>query len=340
MKEFELVLSKPNAPAIIDHKENEMQPATLSLFFDLHPSPVAEKYYSCLREVVAKGEEIAFPDRTYNFLNDPRDAAWIAAELNKQIDIINAYKPNVIPMRAQSDMGQSLMNDLHVFFEKLRGGILRPSLFYLRAPKGVRRALESYNLLIHRYEDHIKSKHHSSTGKPPYTKVIVEFANRSRYKLADEDYKYFTTQVQFGTWNINYCEVGKSLLDVYFDNDSVVGDQNIRPLKYLSADGMIEFSQSMSIADNESMLSDFYHWWDLKADHLLDLGFKKFNPKNSIGWIPVATLNRQDARIHGLSDDEVRQLMSPYIKILEVRVDSEAHHRPHLKPDSKSNLEI
>jgi hypothetical protein len=309
MPAIELVLVKPKAPE-----------EKLSLFFNLHNNLTARKYFRALQECIAENNKIYDPDRFYNFPNSPRDRHWIAAQINRCIDVINDYSPGLIKHRAASHMNQELMNHLHHYFEVHRGPILNPPKFFSDAPMGVKRALEDLNLLIHRYEDFERNEDYLSKGWDPAAKIVLTYDERRyRYDLEDEDYRLFTKRTVFGRWYINYCEVGKPLWDFYQDQDEVIGDSNILPLRYLSGDAMIEFSRTMTEEDHQHLMQKFWAWWDKNEKTLSRLGFKKHDPRNAIGEIPVADLDRTRGAVAGLSEKDIRELIGSYQLMSRVR---------------------
>lgn len=283
---------------------------TLSIFFNLLDTNIAAKYFKILKTSISRKDPIYEPDRTYNFPGDIRDNSWIANRLNECIDIINAYS-HVIHHRAQPEMDQEHMNHLHKYFEVYRGPIVNPPTFFIEAPTHVKKALEEYNVLIHRYEDYNRNLEYVKNGQRPAAKIVVTYA-KERALLADEDFQHFTSQVTFGRYYLNYCEVGKPIWDMYQDNDEVVGEENILPLKYYSADAMIEFSPSTSKEADEYNIKNFYAWWDRNMELMDGLGFKQHDPKNAIGHIPLADLDRNRGAIAGLNEREIIELIGQY----------------------------
>lgn len=302
---------------VILHK-NESPGERLSIFFNLHTTPIAQKYFEILKVSCDRNDPIYEPERTYNFPGDTRDNAWIAKRLNECIDIINAHSP-VIHYRAMAEMDQEHMNHLHKYFEMYRGPIKEPPTFFVEAPKKVKRALEEYNVLIHRYEDYNRNLEYVRSGQRPAAKIVVTYA-KPRELLAEEDFQHFSTRTVFGRYYLNYCEVGKPIWDMYQDNDEVVGEENILPLKYYSADAMIEFSATSPVEVDQENMKKFYQWWDRNMGLMDSLGFTQHDPKNAIGHIPLADLDRNRGAISGLTELEIIHLIGQYPIIAEVRV--------------------
>lgn len=258
-----------------------------SLTYKVYDTPIALKWYDSLyKQVTEVCNKVKEPDRLYNFPNESWNEVKIVTELNKCIEIINS-KTRVILHNAYVGMPQEQLNHLHHYFEKLRGSSVNPADFYLHASVEEQLALERYNVIIHRAENfYLENKINTSKISP---RIVVTFNSRKKQLLDDEDYKYFTLHRKFGEVYINYCEVGKPLYDVYKDNDDIVGEDNIRPLKWYSPDfTAYYFNRPKETVEN--FLQGMDKWWDQNNTQLSELGFIKNDPKNSIGNIPVAML--------------------------------------------------
>lgn len=299
MSLFELVLAKPEA---LDEE--------LSLFYVPRETSIGRKYFEAL--VDAQLLTILNQNRVHNFPGSAFDRYTISEQLNHCIEAIHRYAPGIIALRAEPQMSQDHLNRLHYYFEILRGTVLDPPEFWLCAPLYVQTALKQLNLLIHRFEDYERSEQRLRDGLPPKAHMILGFEERPRYPLADEDYLQCTKQLTFGAWYLAYCEVGKPLWDVFQDKDDVIKEADIRPLHYYSAEGHIEFGASMGDEEHQKLMAPFWQWWDENDAKLSRLGFTKGDPKNAIGIIPVADLDRTRGRLQGLSENEIRSLIGGY----------------------------
>jgi SCP-2 sterol transfer family len=299
MSPIELVLANP---ARLDEE--------LSLFFQPQETPIAKKYMDALR--ASQGLAIYNPDRFYNFPNGLLDRRTLSDRINHCVDAINGYTPGLIALRAEPNMDQARLNALHHYFEILRGPVLAPTEFMVQAPLRVKLALEQLNLSIHHFEDHERNEGVVRAGQVPAARIVLTFSKRPRHPLADEDFAHFTKKRSFGSWNINYCEVGKPIWDVYQDKDEVIGDSNVRPLRYYSADAALDFGATVTDAEHKVMMDQFWQWWATNEATLRRLGFERDDPKNAIGAIPVAQLVRDRGAIADKADDQVRELVSRF----------------------------
>jgi hypothetical protein len=191
--------------------------------------------------------------------------------LNEQIDIINQYQ-YIIDRKVTIDSTQQDMNYLHKYFEDLRGEVTIGTEWYHNSPEHVKDAVNRFNILIHQLESTIRM----STKHPT---LVVTFKDRPRYELSDEDIKEFTYKWEQGTVYINYCHVGKTVLDIFTNNDEVA--EAVRPQTHYSADFMVKFGPSSNT---------ILHWLRMRVINIW-AKFKNFPFKNlNIGMIPVADL--------------------------------------------------
>jgi DNA gyrase subunit B len=108
-------------------------------------------------------------------------------------------------------------------------------------------------------------------------------------------------------------KIGKPLYDVYKDGDDLVGEDNIRPLKWYSPDFTAYFHDRRKTSV-DSFLEGMNKWWDINKNYLATLGFKKEDPKNAIGNIPVAMLESE------LSKEQIISNLIEFNKIHKVEI--------------------
>jgi hypothetical protein len=278
----------------------------LVLEFQAYDTPLAQRWYDLLCEVLRDDPSLREDDRLHDFPSSNWTESAVIDRINGCVDVINSQQ-TLIPERAVLGGSRQQLNQLHKRFEELRGGILAPGQQWQQADDGMRAAINDLNIQIHRLEDILDSRNNPE----PWPHMVITFNNFQRRPLLPEDYRSFTTDTRFGEVYVNYCEVGKALWNVYFDGDDVVGDDNIRPLRYYSPEMVIKFYD----ATQDGELPKFWAWWDANCEHLAQLGFQKSDPDLSIGAIPVARLknhwNRRDL-INAISGyDRVQRVYIP-----------------------------
>ncbi len=273
--------------------------STYHLDYETYNNDISNRWAQLLSYQCMFEPEIYEKDRFYNFPDNVWTEEHIVSEINLCIARLNKANAGILES-AEIGMSQERLNVLHHYFETLRGGVLNPGSFWTMANSEVRAALERYNVLIHRAENF-----YNTSGRENYfPRVVCRFKNRERVPLLGTDYQHFTLHRQFGEVYINYCEVGKPLYDVFKDGDDVVGEDNIRPLRYYSPDFALYFHNTQPYkVDN--FLTAMDSWWDQNDNYLGALGFTKGDPKNAIGYIPVAALTE----IHDI-DDVINELVN------------------------------
>lgn len=267
------------------------------IVFSVKDTNIARKW----QEQIAQGYPIFEDWRFTGWPNSKWTAESYIVEINKCVDLVNDYMPDTIT-------GSNDPNHLHKFFEVLRGPLESPTQWYLDAPVPVQQAVNDFNILIHNYEKLIQSKHLSPT-------ITCTF-KCPRYELDEDDYQHFTYHWKFGTIYINYCEVGKHLLELYGDNDNVVGEDNIRPLRYYSADFKLKFFTDVSVEEFNKWETKFKAWLAENKPLFEKLGFKHL----SLGLIPVATLDYDANGFCGLSQEEIINQLHTYTNVRSVKV--------------------
>jgi hypothetical protein len=201
-------------------------------------------------------------------------------------------------------------NNLHKFFEILRGGVLTPSEFFTNSPEHVQTAIQQFNIMIHAFEKVAYS--------PLKSPTITTTFNCFRHELSDEDYDHFTYDWQYGTIYINYCEVGKHLLDVFIDKDDVVGDENIRPLKYYSADFKIKFNPVLPRDKLQEFTDSFESWFSDNEHYFAEMNIHK-DKYRALGLIPVASINREASGFLTYTDNDIIEELAVYNRVIGVK---------------------
>jgi hypothetical protein len=261
------------------------------LVFDIMNTSIAQRWAT----EITKDYPLYEVNRFKSWPNDGKDLEYYRNNLSEQIRIVNNYAPviNNTEIKSQDDL-----NYLHKFFEDLRGPASSGTEFFNNAPREVQLAVEQFNVLIHECEHVIRNAN--------YPEVVVTYSDRPRFKLIADDFEHFTFKWEFGCVYINYCEVGKTLLDVFKDQDLYVGDANVKPLEYYSSDFVIKFGPSTPEEVYEYRLKKFNEWYD--NYHL------KFKYR-ALGLIPVAKLNLQDSGLAKCTATEIIQAISKHREV-------------------------
>ena len=252
---------------------------------DIQPANnvLGQSWSSLLKKAILSKEcWLVETDRIYH-LNDEWSKDNILAKMKNCIKIVNDYD-NIINVNLDDNIDQELMNHLHTFFEHLRGKDDNPPMWYINAPRNVKDAVTSFNVLIHRYEGFIMNYKHG--------KITVSYKNRPTREMTLEEKSYFNLGMQPGDVYLKYCHKGKDLLDVFKDKDEHVGDENILPQHRISSDFNLNFSWSM----NENRKNEFNEWLQNKKEFLKSINIDIEDPSITIGKGVVGKIITDDLK--------------------------------------------
>lgn len=277
------------------HLDLEKNGEVVTLDFVENNSSLGTKWAQALRNEIDKGADIHQSDRLYNLNNEWTEQA-IISRLNNAITTINDYQQFVDYWIQGDKMTQEDSNQLHHYFELMRGENDDPNEYYLNSPKHVKQAIEEFNVQIHRWEDL------GLAGR-----IVVHIFERQMFQMSDDDYNAWTLNWEPGDVCINYCHKGKTILDLFKDNDTVIGDDNITPQSRYSADFNIQWGTGFSVRQ----LTKLKFWLNKNQNFLASLGYHPDNPKCAIGKGIIGKL---------VNDPEIeRQRIYGATKILGVR---------------------
>ena len=244
------------------------------LVFDIYDTAIANKW----KDEIIKQPPLHEVNRFQGWPSSGKTVEHYKQELKKIIDIVNDYRSDTI--QQTSINSQQELNYLHTFFENLRGTSDKGTEFYNQAPEHVKNAVDNFNKLIHECE-------HTMRDNDPT--IVVTFNDKHRYPLADSDYEHFTFKWKYGEVYINYCEVGKPLLDIFKDKDEMLGTEAIKPQSLYSADFMVKFGPTVPDDFYNKRLNEFEEWYAEQAYYIKN---------RALGMIPVAILEKGEPYPH------------------------------------------
>jgi hypothetical protein len=252
---------------------------------DIQPSNnvLGQSWSSLLKKAILSKEcWLVETDRIYH-LNDEWSKDNIISKMKNCIKTVNDYD-NIINVNLDDNIDQELMNHLHTFFEHLRGKDDNPPMWYINAPRNVKDAVTSFNVLIHRYEGFIMNYKHG--------KITVSYKNRPTREMTLEEKSFFNLGMQPGDVYLKYCHKGKDLLDVFKDKDEHVGDENILPQHRISSDFNLNFSWFMA----ENRKNEFNEWLQNKKEFLKSINIDIEDPSITIGKGVVGKIITDDLK--------------------------------------------
>lgn len=229
-----------------------------------------------------------------------------------------------------------VMNKLHNYFETLQGTAWALSKYYQLADNETKYAIRQLNILCHEIENLVLSQHKMKT-MPEWVRPsqITTFLHAKRYDLTQEHKKLAVDNGydrRFGEVYMHWTQIGKTLFEVFRDEDSpnlIIGSdptdisigsgttcEAITALKYYSGEFDIEWGNDICFgqhAFHNDQIERFYLW-------LENQGINKTNPDLCLGYLPIGQVNLIDS--FGTTDpDTIREILSNYLDIYSIEID-------------------
>lgn len=257
------------------------------LLFELVDIPIARRWQQQVEVFINHGQPWDDTTRFYNFPNTTWNQQTTAAKIQDLCHIVNNYSPGLISVPESSAITQDQLNYLHNIFEKYHGLYDQQSSnkFYSQAPMEVQRALGDLNIWIHRYE--------TLGGIPRF--VMTWSGKPVRQPIQDSDFQHFALEENWGDLRLNYCEIGKSLYDLWHDNDQYIAEEAFRPQHWFAFDFTVRFSTHSKEYYMQTE-QEIWKYFDANQEKFNQLGYHRNDPKLSLGSITVAKLQYQSSK--------------------------------------------
>jgi hypothetical protein len=285
--------------------------ADYTLDFEIHNTPLADLWLE--RMHLRDPYPIDHPDRFYGFDSREQEIARAEKMIQQCVSIINGYQP-IIEREFTTVYDQDCLNYLHNIFERYHGLLnQQKTLWWLRAPESIKKALSDLNIAVHRCE--------SASRKLKPRLVCTWFGVPKDTALPEEIMnQYGTINPAFGSVCLNYVEIGKTLLDLVIDNDAYIGDEAFRPFNYYNPDFVVRlFELDSNVVD--LMLQNMQQYYQEHYDFFVNQGYPQFDHvKLQPLQFPVARIIETVPRDQLIKDIQQRQ------HVTRVYIDETMHH--------------
>ena len=251
--------------------KNSKTKFSYDLTFDLIESSFLSKWIDQYKNIKYNNYSISEPWALYN-LNPNFQGKDVIKELNKHIDICNSYY-NCFDKKISDPYDQNTLNYLHNLFSILHKKDIGNDNF--------KKSLSTINQLIHYCESLYGSKR---------VRIVWFEGNRSNL-FTNEDYKLFTTLVDFGGLYHLYSDVGKPLDDLAEDQDEYI--TQFCPNLHYSADCIIRFTSRSNTSANRIKENSRLYYQNHKEE-FESWGYYWGDPKLSVGHIKLGQLVYND----------------------------------------------
>jgi hypothetical protein len=261
--------------------ENEMGEHH-AIQFALRKSEVAQKWAASIIQANLESF-ISQRKRWYNFPSHlDSQSEVIAKKINLEIQKINQILPGKIPYEFYEECAQDCVNRLHIDFVEYEKNQEKNSQ--------VAKSFSEINYLVHAYESSVRSQDTFKKAGIPEANILINWNEPFRQNLQENDYLDFTVAKKFGTCYLSYCQVGLHLYEMFLEKNEIVPDDQIRPLRFVSADTYIWFGSTTGPQSLARRKKDIEHWFKENREKFSRLDLHWGDPKLAIGWLPVADL--------------------------------------------------
>jgi hypothetical protein len=272
--------------------------------FNLLPTSVAQNWIKHLELFIQSGQPWDDTERFYNFLNTKFTKPMVILKLQELVNTIKNYAPDIITREIIDPLTQDDLNYLHHIFEVYHGLYDQQDQndFFTNAPKEVQDALGDLNIWIHRYE--------TLGGFPRFVATWKYKPYRDQFE--DHEFKYFNLREEWGDLSLNYCEIGKTLYDLWHDNDQYILSEAFQPLHHYCFDFTVRFAD-FSNNYYKDVEQKVWEYFDQHQDFFNKLGYHKHDPKLSLGMVTIGKISTTDTK------EKVIESISNHQKIKNIK---------------------
>jgi len=268
---------------------------SIELKFRIRPTALAELWLDRMQQRYPY--PLDHPDRFYGFDDPAKEKSRAESMIQRCIGIINNHEHII---EREFEYTQDCFNYLHNIFEKYHGLLdQQTSDYWMRAPDAVRMALAELNLAVHRCED---------AADPTFPRIVCTWYGipKTHSLSAELQREYGETNIKFGTVYLNYCEIGKTVEDLTFDNDIYISEEAFRPFNRYSADFNVTFYDR----DATEVYPQLQNYIEQHSDFFLAKGIHDvYNVQAQPLYFPVADLEYSGSQDHLTEQIRSRQFV-------------------------------
>ena len=282
-----------------------------TLDFEIHNTPLADLWLERMR--LRDLYPIDHPDRFYGFDLPEQEIARAEKMIQQCISTINSYQP-IIEREFTTVYDQDCLNYLHNIFERYHGLLnQQKTIWWLRAPQLVKKALAELNLAVHRCEASsrfIRPRFVCTWYGLPKDNVLPENVMK----------QYGEINPPFGSVCLNYVEIGKTLLDLVIDNDTYISDEAFQPFYHYNPDFVVKFFE-FSSNEVDTIMQTMQQYYQEHYDFFAKHGYPQFDHvKLQPLQFPIARIIETVPREQLIKNIQQRQLVT------RVYIDETMHH--------------
>lgn len=237
--------------------------------------------------------------------------------LGDAVAVINQHFKNAIQIDPDSfwHPNQETLNQLHHKFELFMGQSWNRNRMSLDAPLAVQVAIRELNDFVHDLEYSDDPAVYRKRGHLWLRGFQCQLAPYTQLPLEPEDYKYFTFESEPGDLVTNYCQLGKTWVEAFVNQDEHIHFSNIAPLKYYSSGFICNFHEYS--AQDSMWLTHNVREYIVEKSKRNETPLDPADPKHALGHIKYAKLS-SDSQLYSMSEADQISFFTQAPKISKI----------------------
>lgn len=218
----------------------------------------------------------------------------VVNDLMLVISELNSWLPSKIKNSWDFNRPVQSLNELHAHF---------PDNWSQEPSSEHREQLTRFNDLIHCLELIIVNK----TKNIDLLYLLICCDTSKKVEIKQEEFNFFTSEVNFGDLTLHYCHVGRHPFEVFLSNDLDCPSDQIIPQYSISSYHTLRFHSYINCA---RLFKNFYYKSKIQWPYMLD------DKRLAFGYIPLGKLTTINNKIYK-SEKDITNIINSCNKILD-----------------------
>lgn len=269
----------------------------LKLNFQVLDTPIAQLWVERMHQRTAWSMDD--DRRFYGFDSAEVEESRALQQINHCIQLIQAQRPDIKRGSLTTVHDQDSLNYWHHVFETQHGFLEQED-----RTNPLTAVLAELNVAVHRCE---------SVARGNQPRFVCTWYGMPKTKTLPVDIMSSgTTNPEFGSVCLNYCEIGKTLEDLAQDRDQYISDEAFRPFCHYSADFVVRLHEESPEHVAEKIIN-MRRYYESHKDFFFERGYTTYyDPRLLPFRFPVAQL------IETMPRDQLLQAIAQQQQITQV----------------------
>ena len=255
----------------------------LDLNFTIRQTDLAQKWANLVKNDLPQG--IKENERFTGFYEDPQ--IGIDKGVNKIISLISKLKP----LHPEIDFGQLDFSDIQSEINRIHIHFADRHLVNKDLKNESFQYWSDLNVVLHQTESYLHAiKYGNKENVLEEANITVTFYNKNKLELTDKYYENAVLNRTFGNIYIQYVQVGRHIMELYWSQDNELPIKHIQLFKKFGSDFLLYLGPSYGHHHHLLTLQKMKKWFYKKKKYFSKMGLSWDPKKLGIGRLPVASL--------------------------------------------------